>query len=280
MAAAVVRHRRQASDGASGPPPLAGAATATVTLDGRLLEALDGQRGRQQKEDDGRSPVRVQGKACAARPCHLGRAHEKSMAPLTPPRVSGVSLAPLDYHCAAERAAAVAQQAPGKPPGRPSLAHIVLGGKAPPQPAAPAVVAAALNAGACGAAAAALGAGGACGAAAAGAAGGPQLLIAEGRSIQRSSASCLDPRVAAYQEIYGDGNDSVCTTPPNLRLECLMRSQACGALGPLTPYPLTPSILTLCGELGLEDEFEVIGASSAAELVDMRTCMSPKLPPL
>ncbi|KAG2492854.1 hypothetical protein HYH03_009008 [Edaphochlamys debaryana] len=108
-------------------------------------------------------------------------------------------------------------------------------------------------------------------------------LIAEGRGIGQRGLVIetpvpeLDPRIAAYHEINGD-MDSVCSTPPALSMNWLTRGEDHGALGPLTPHPLSPSILTLCGRPGLDDQFAFADPLGPRGLVDMRECESPRLP--
>lgn len=105
-----------------------------------------------------------------------------------------------------------------------------------------------------------------------------------------------DPRITAFRDINGSlgGADSFCSTPPALSISVLTRPDTAdeGPLGPLTPCPLSPSILTLCAPGG-QDNFQFAtapvgkepkagkawGAGSVAEgLVDMRLCDSPRLP--
>ncbi|GLC40171.1 hypothetical protein PLESTB_000258900 [Pleodorina starrii] len=283
MATAIVgrpAHRRQGSDVTSAPLPALGAATSTVTLDGRLLEIPDvQQRGRLQKDDDLR-PMKAQPKGAVARPPPIARA-PPDKAPMTPPRVSGVSLAPLpnlEHHNGGSGNGG--DKSPGATSGatklqrRPSLtSHIALGGKAPPPPAA--VTAAAGGCGGAATAAGGCGVGAGCGAGAHGSQSHGQL-IAEGRSMRTR-----DPWIVAYMDINGDDevdDDSLCVTPPpRLNIQSLARSDTHGAFGPLTPCPLSPSILTVCGQPGHDDQFAF---NSSLELFDMRTCQSPKLPPV
>ncbi len=105
-----------------------------------------------------------------------------------------------------------------------------------------------------------------------------------------------DPRITAFRDINGSlgGADSCCSTPPALSINVLTRPDTAdeGPLGPLTPCPLSPSILTLCAPGG-EDNFQfgappvgkgaksgkAWGAGSVAEgLMDMRLCDSLRLP--
>ncbi|GIL61324.1 hypothetical protein Vafri_15799 [Volvox africanus] len=279
MTTAVARpaHRRQGSDITAGPLPILGATTSTVTLDGRLLEIQDSQqRGR--RDDEGRGPNRMQGpKGAVARPPPLARA-PADKAPMTPPRVSGISLAPLpnlEHHsCSGEKSPGAATAV--KIQRRPSITHGVLGGKAPPHPAA--IIAAgggiigavgAVPAAACG------GCGGNGILAAGGGTHGQHQLFAEGRSIVRNVM--LDPWIAAYMDIHGADDESVCATPPRLNMQSLVRADAHGAFGPLSPCPLSPSILTVCGQPGHDDHFAF---NDSMDLMDMRTCQSPKLPPV
>jgi hypothetical protein len=204
-------------------------------------------------------------------PPHARATHDKP--PMTPPRVSGVSLAPvpnLEHHisnCGGEKS-------PGahKLQRRPSLStHMALGGKAPPPPQS--VVASTCGGGAGGAAVVA----GGCGGGAASGVHDKHQLIAEGRRIARNVS--VDPWVTAYLDINGTDADSVCATPrPRLNMQSFARTDLVnGAFGPLSPCPLSPSILTLCGHPGHDDQFAISGA---LDLVDMRTCQSPSLPPV
>ncbi|KAG2443366.1 hypothetical protein HXX76_001727 [Chlamydomonas incerta] len=202
---------------------------------------------------------------------------------MTPPRVSGISLAPAPFdadHHHGHGPAAAAAALHGKVGGRPSQTQLNIGGKAPPQPTSISLSGAA---GPSGPSSAGMGAGaaGAGSSGAAAAAGGAAPLIAEGRSIQRGTAAGLhlDPRLVAFHEINGGGDsDSVCSTPV-LNVQQLTRHDGDGAFGPLTPHPLSPSILTLCAQPGLDDQFEFGGVAKATgELCDMRLCDSPRLP--
>ncbi|GIL79143.1 hypothetical protein Vretimale_16681 [Volvox reticuliferus] len=270
-------HRKQGSDITAGPLPVLGAATSTVTLDGRLLEIQDvQQRGR--RDDEGRGSNRVQGsKGAVARPPPLARA-PADKAPMTPPRVSGISLAPLpnlEHHsCSGEKSPGASTTV--KIQRRPSITHGVLGGKAPPHPAA-IVTAGGVVLSAAGTlpAATCVGCGGGGISAAAGGTHGPHQFIAEGRSIVRSVM--LDPWITAYMDINGADDESVCATPPRLNMQSLARADTHGAFGPLSPCPLSPSILTVCGQPGHDDRFAF---NDSLDLMDMRTCQSPKLPPV
>ncbi|PNH11179.1 hypothetical protein TSOC_002021 [Tetrabaena socialis] len=262
MATMKLGHRRNGSG--DGPTVFVTQGQNVLTLDGSMLEGLkDGvQRGLKEEHQHG------QPKGKQSRPAPLNRAPASDKVPMTPPRVAGISLAPLpDDHSAA----------PPKAQGRPSQPSIPLGGKAPH----------ASTGAACGGAAAANGGGsGAPG----GGLAGTQQLIAEGRSIQRGVP--LDPRIAAYNDINGHDrdrdSDSLCSTPPALSMQMLTRPEGNGAFGPLSPCPMSPSILTLCGQPGVDDQFEFappVGGggsmwdgSSTAELLDMRMCQSPRLP--
>lgn len=124
--------------------------------------------------------------------------------PLTPPHVSGVSLAPMLDPDGGGGAAGVAPGPPscGRPMApaerptrvhaRPSQPHLAAAAKA-------AAVAAAGPDGTAGAAAAAAAKPDASAAA-------PQLM-AEGRGIQRAAVA-VDPRIAYYHEINGDGDSA------------------------------------------------------------------------
>ncbi|KXZ50148.1 hypothetical protein GPECTOR_17g784 [Gonium pectorale] len=71
----------------------------------------------------------------------------------------------------------------------------------------------------------------------------------------------------------------MCASPPRIHLSNITaRADTHGAFGPLTPCPLSPSILTLCGQPGVDDQFQTYGVDEP--LVDMRVCQSPKLPTL
>lgn len=80
---------------------------------------------------------------------------------------------------------------------------------------------------------------------------GPQL-IAEGKSLQTCSKATAASAVKQamwlmYHEI--NDTDSLCTTPP-LSIDFARGSvDECDGLGPLAPIPLSPSILTVCGRL-------------------------------
>ncbi|KAG2443319.1 hypothetical protein HYH02_009386 [Chlamydomonas schloesseri] len=225
------------------------------------------------------------------RPAQLGRAAPADKPPMTPPRVSGISLAPAphdaDHHSHGPSAVSASGAAghSGKIGGRISQTQLSIGGKAPPHPANNSL-SGALSVGggvAAGAGAGNTGSGAAAAAAGAGGAGSAAPLIAEGRSIQRGTAAGLqlDPRLVVFHEINGGGagdSDSVCSTPV-LNVRQLTRHDGDGAFGPLTPHPLSPSILTLCAQPGLDDQFEFGGVARATgELVDMRLCDSPRLP--
>ncbi|EFJ40704.1 hypothetical protein VOLCADRAFT_108033 [Volvox carteri f. nagariensis] len=206
-------------------------------------------------------------------------------APMTPPRISGVSLAPLPnlehhhHHSFSGEKSPGASGAPKPLQRRPSLTHGVLGGKALPPHAALGAACGHACVAAAPAPAATVGASVAHGAASFSCGGGigtSSQLIAEGRSIARSVT--IDPWIVAYMDINGTDADSVCATPPpRLNMQSLARSDSNGAFGPLSPWPLSPSILTVCGQLGVDDHFADNGS---LELVDMRTCQSPKLPPV
>ncbi|PNW74260.1 hypothetical protein CHLRE_13g591650v5 [Chlamydomonas reinhardtii] len=199
---------------------------------------------------------------------------------MTPPRVSGISLAPApfdaDHHHGAAAAVAAHSKVAG---GRPSQTQLNIGGKVPPHPNRISL-SGAVGGPSCAGVGGGAGAAGSSGPAAS--ASGAAPLIAEGRSIQRGAATGLqlDPRLVAFHEINGGGgdSDSVCSTPV-LSVHQLTRHEGDGAFGPLTPHPLSPSILTLCAQPGLDDQFEFGGVARATgELLDMRICDSPRLP--
>lgn len=76
-------------------------------------------------------------------------------------------------------------------------------------------------------------------------------LMATGRSVGHQRPAPLNPNMLLYHEINGVA-ESLCGTPPALSLEDVAKgfdSRCYGPLGPLAPAPLSPSILTLCGEL-------------------------------
>lgn len=80
-------------------------------------------------------------------------------------------------------------------------------------------------------------------------------LVAKGKSLHRhnSISSQHLTKLSIYQEI--NDTDSLCATPPSMALELLRDTvESRGPLGPLTPQPLSPSILTVCTsrELGFE----------------------------
>lgn len=247
-----------------------------VLFDGRLLDtgAVDGaqQHRRVLPKEEHTLPSSTSRSICKPR----GPNHRPSdqRPPLTPPRVAGVSLAPVpdpehQLPPAASPEAPAKAPAPAsdrvKPSGRPSLSHLAQN-----------------NAAKAAAAAAAAGEGpSSCKA---------TQLVAEGKGIQRATVP-VDPRIAYYHEINGD-SDSTCSTPPILALSIMNRPDGSGPFGPLTPAPLSPSILTLCGGMEgmgpfqpfrpVDDEGEDPGPlwDQYDDIPDMRLaeCVSPTLP--
>lgn len=208
-----------------------------------------------------------------------GKAAEQP--PMTPPRISGVSLAPLPGpDCLAAAVApevasdALSNQRRGPQPKTLDMTQDGTAAGSIPKPVRrpPAIRVAALNSGpqptlSFGTHAAPRAAPDAAGAAARGDAQGPQgkapempQLVAEGRavaSIMRhtycppDSPDSTDANIANYREI--NDADSLCGTPP-ISLQSLRKDFDRNLpLGPLTHSPLSPSMLTLCGGLDALD---------------------------
>lgn len=79
-------------------------------------------------------------------------------------------------------------------------------------------------------------------------------LVAKGRSIHRFSSQNL-AKLTIFQEI--NDIDSLCATPASMPLDMLRDCvESRGPLGPLTPQPLSPSILTVCNaaDLGFDPD--------------------------
>jgi len=82
--------------------------------------------------------------------------------------------------------------------------------------------------------------------------GGYESIIAEGKSFQKTNSSFpyLDPRIAIYNEI--NEADSLCGTPAPFRFNEMSESlDSSGPLGPISAAPLSPSLLTLCEDFVL-----------------------------
>mmetsp|Transcript_24270 Transcript_24270/g.53057 ORF Transcript_24270/g.53057 Transcript_24270/m.53057 type:complete len:308 (-) Transcript_24270:1150-2073(-) len=278
-------------------------ALAQHVWDGRLLEpgqetSAQLRRNSTVREIEHSNTTVIRGPklANAARAGAHGRADAH---PMTPPRVSGISLAPIpDTDCGSDIPAVSSQ--------RPSQTHITSNLGPHPHAAAPDGGGAGrgqkrppmLKIPGAGGLPGGLVAPGAYGPHAPDAAAGKQQaevpqLMAEGKGLVRSHAprassngSAANPYLLYYQEI--NETDSLCGTPPAISVEAVTREfDGKGPLGPLTPAPLSPSILTICG--GLEAfEFDRGSATSASgclwspdtscRLPDMRQCESPQIP--
>eukprot|EP00798_Chlamydomonas_sp_ICE-L_P018569 gene18569-25078_t len=238
---------------------------ANQVWDGRMLDA---QEGPKRKEENAHHAV-VKGNAPKARALPGKGAEERNT--MTPPKVSGVSLAPVqDFDSSYERhRLAHQQQEPisnvrmSKKPSPLKLDYAGADGQK-----------AGLN------------------------------LWAQGKALQRAQAAKAasagshdedNPNMNYYHEI--NDNYSPCTTPPGLSMDAVTRcDRLLGPLGPISPTPLSPSILTICGELG---QFDLAHASplgpseddtsksqraaspawgSFGDLPDMRKCESPQIP--
>ena len=81
---------------------------------------------------------------------------------------------------------------------------------------------------------------------------GPSHQLAPPLRLNPPLSPNLDPNLAHYREINGDDSSSMCGTPPAINLEVLAREfDRDHPLGPLSPNPLSPSILTICRGMSL-----------------------------
>lgn len=178
-------------------------------------------------------PDETHTRACCTCARQVTKAREERPA-FTPPRVEGISLAPVSDAVAAQASVAkdlslTKRRWPqhlrvGVPPGQiiANMRYDGAKGDSPTREAANAAL----------------------------------QLFAEGKSIHKGGPPGMNAEVNAMWLMYREINDadSLCATPPLLSLDLTrMSNDFNGPLGPLTPHPLSPSILTVCGALdGLE----------------------------